>query len=231
MSKVTRWLKTTHEGLREQVDTTVAYLSDSEVKTRAGFTPAEQYGKWLVEVFMTTAASYIAAYNAWKNPATCTTGITEAFKAAEGEMINVFETLHNILVASPFITNVDLVNMEMPARREGPKNDSPVETHEPGIEVDTSRIRTVRFKFHDIATGRRGKPPGQQGAEARYLVVDAYREVEIEELVHSAFSTRSPLTLEFLESQLGKILIFVLRWENKRGEKGPFSAIAWVMIP
>ena len=45
MNKVTRWLKRNHEEPREQIARSIAYLPDSEVKTRLGFTAAEQYGK------------------------------------------------------------------------------------------------------------------------------------------------------------------------------------------
>ena len=34
-------------------------------------------------------------------------------------MIEAFETLHGILVASPFVTNEDLACVDMPTRHEG----------------------------------------------------------------------------------------------------------------
>jgi hypothetical protein len=50
-------------------------------------------------------------------------------------------------------------------------------------------------------------------------------------LTHSAFDTHTPLTLEFEEEERGKILWYAVRWENTRGEKGPWSEIMSVVIP
>jgi hypothetical protein len=53
----------------------------------------------------------------------------------------------------------------------------------------------------------------------------------VEDLIHSAFDTRSPFTLSFDENQRGKTVYFCLRWENTRGEKGPWSEIVSGIIP
>jgi hypothetical protein len=50
-------------------------------------------------------------------------------------------------------------------------------------------------------------------------------------LTHSAFDTRSPLKLQFENDLRGKTLYFAMRWENTRGEKGPWSPIMSVIIP
>jgi hypothetical protein len=51
-----------------------------------------------------------------------------------------------------------------------------------------------------------------------------------EELIHSTFSTRSPFRLSFKGTDRGKVLYFALRWDNTRGEKGPWSEILNVII-
>jgi hypothetical protein len=39
------------------------------------------------------------------------------------------------------------------------------------------------------------------------------------------------MTLAFEGHDRGKTLYYALRWENTRGEKGPFSPIAAVIVP
>jgi hypothetical protein len=55
--------------------------------------------------------------------------------------------------------------------------------------------------------------------------------VHINDLTNSSFDTHTPLTLEFADEDRGKVLYFALRWENTRGEKGPFGAIMNAIIP
>ncbi|MDR0754310.1 MAG: hypothetical protein LBF04_02865, partial [Prevotellaceae bacterium] len=69
------------------------------------------------------------------------------------------------------------------------------------------------------------------GAEIRWQVFDTQQEVHLDELINSSFDTNSPLTLEFNDRQRGKVLYFALRWENTRGEKGPFGPILNAIIP
>jgi hypothetical protein len=45
------------------------------------------------------------------------------------------------------------------------------------------------------------------------------------------FDTNSPLDIEFTEEDRGKVVWFAVRWENTRGEKGPWSEIYFAIIP
>jgi hypothetical protein len=50
-------------------------------------------------------------------------------------------------------------------------------------------------------------------------------------MLASVFSTRSPYVFTFDENMRGKTVYFCLRWENTRGQKGPWSAIYSAIIP
>ncbi|MDR1156180.1 MAG: hypothetical protein LBL04_15855 [Bacteroidales bacterium] len=50
------------------------------------------------------------------------------------------------------------------------------------------------------------------------------------DLVHSVFATRSPHTFQF-DLSAGKCFYCCLRWENTRGEKGPWSEIMSAIVP
>jgi hypothetical protein len=54
---------------------------------------------------------------------------------------------------------------------------------------------------------------------------------ETEDLLHSAFATRSPLELTFKESDRGKHVYYAVRWETGTVKKGKFSEILSAIIP
>jgi hypothetical protein len=98
------------------------------------------------------------------------------------------------------------------------------------FEVDSSVIRRLIIKYYRAGSKSRGKSHTDHGAEMRYAILD-HPPTSIDELIHSAFSTRSPFVMEFDENQRGKIFYFCLRWENTTGKKGEFSEIGSAYIP
>jgi hypothetical protein len=44
-------------------------------------------------------------------------------------------------------------------------------------------------------------------------------------------TTRSPYTITFEEEERGKSVYIALRWQNKKGKKGPFTVIQSAIIP
>jgi hypothetical protein len=101
----------------------------------------------------------------------------------------------------------------------------------PEIIPDTGTRRRIIAHYRDEGSDKRSKPPNVHGIEILWAILD-HPPVDLKELVHSSFSTRSPLTLEFEEHERGKRVYMVGRWEIIRnGEKGPFGAVIEVIIP
>jgi hypothetical protein len=101
----------------------------------------------------------------------------------------------------------------------------------PDFDVYTGEIRRLDIHFFDQEKDHtKAKPEGQHGAEIRWAICETPPEI-IDDLVHSAFDTRTPFTLDFDENQRGKTVYFALRWENTRGLKGPWSPIIPAIIP
>jgi hypothetical protein len=88
----------------------------------------------------------------------------------------------------------------------------------------------VKIAFSDAESEGRAKPYGVHGAEFIYGILDT-PPTQWNELTLSAFDTRSPLRLSFENSQRRRTLYFAARWENTRGEKGPWSEIQNTSIP
>ena len=94
----------------------------------------------------------------------------------------------------------------------------------PVFAPDTSILMRVTLHIRDSAKQTRGKPAGVHGCEIRWAIRDS-APTHTEDLSHSAFTTKSVYTFEFDENQRGQRLYVRGRWENNRGEKGPWSEI------
>jgi hypothetical protein len=108
---------------------------------------------------------------------------------------------------------------------------APTEKPDFSIEAGTGSRLTVHYHAHDEERERRNaKPFGVHGAEIVWAVLDA-PPASYADLAHSVFDTRSPYTFQFDLSDAGKRFYCCLRWENTRGEKGPWSEIQNAIIP
>jgi hypothetical protein len=184
---------------------------------------------WFDNVFTPKKEAWDTAWETYGNPETRTPvytfNKTEARKAFEP----LLRQMVQILQSSPRVSNIDLVSMGIVPPSHA-RNPAPVASSYPAARPDTSILRVVRIFFHDIAGTRKAKPKGQHGAEIRWMLLDALPE-SVNELAHSAFDTNSPHTLVFDDKDRGRTIYFCMRWENTRGEKGPWSAINSVIIP
>jgi hypothetical protein len=88
----------------------------------------------------------------------------------------------------------------------------------------------VKINYRDMNERGTAKPKGVHGVEIAWEILDT-PPVNWEQLTHSAFDTRTPAQLVFHGEQRGRTLYFALRWENTRGEKGPWSEIYGTIIP
>jgi hypothetical protein len=227
------WLPQNHEALYDKAQQTMTYLTTGTNRVRMGFAPNSPQGEWLDNVFAVKYNGFLSAFEAWKNPATRTVLISERLVLAEDAFKPEYRKLYTgFLKESPLVTDEDLLGMGFPKRHTGPNKPAPVPTGHPAVEVDTSGIRRIGINFYeDNGSHRKAKPDGVHGAEIRWVVRDAMQEVRLDDLVQSSFDTRTPLILEFTDEQRGKVLYFALRWENTRGEKGPFGPVENTIIP
>jgi hypothetical protein len=114
--------------------------------------------------------------------------------------------------------------------RDSKSSPAPVCDKAPFIIIVLLAAGVIQIKFGNIETGKRGKPFGQSGAEMVYAILD-HKPEDWDELTHSVYSTSSPFRLSFKGTERGQILYFALRWQNTRGEKGPWTEIMSVIIP
>ena len=133
------------------------------------------------------------------------------------------------LLYSPFVSDKERNEMQLPIHDTKPTPVPPPTTF-PEYSVDSSIPNQLTVRFWDAVTKQRGKPRGIHGAEIRWeLREDA--PAKVEDLVNSSFTTRTPYALVFTGDKQGHRVYFCLRWENNKGEKGPWGALVSAVVP
>lgn len=100
----------------------------------------------------------------------------------------------------------------------------------PDLSIRITIPREVTADFRDHGSSLRAKPPGIQGLELRYAIQENSPK-SVDELIHSEFDTHSPIILKFKDEERGKIVWMCGRWQNTKGEKGPWSEFYSAIIP
>jgi hypothetical protein len=218
------WLKQGHEELYDQATVTFLYLGDMSNRIRIGLGSETIQGKWYDTKFVPSYFDFQTAFEDWRDPSQRSPLKIETLNDRENEFRPIYRQLYtSFLKSSPFVTDEDLISMDMPPRHVG-SHPSPVAKKAPEYYDDTSVHRQLGLYI------KGAKPEGQHGVEVRWAILDE-PPTTVEELIHSSFITHSPLILTFDENQRGKKVYFCLRWENTRGEKGPWSDIFNAIIP
>jgi hypothetical protein len=170
------------------------------------------------------------AWAAYENPATRTPTLTFIKTEKRKVYEKVLRTLVKNLQSNIHVTDDDLRSMGIvvPSSSRTP---APIATTYPDFDIDSSVIRRLTIHFYDQGQKKsKAKPAGQHGAEIRWVISDV-PVVDITQLSNSSFDTHTPFTLEFQGHERGLTVYFCLRWENTRGEKGPWSEIQGAIIP
>jgi hypothetical protein len=225
------WMPKSHEGRYNQTKQTITYLTLSSNLTRMGLTGLQS--NMLRPAFTT----FGTAFEGWKNPAERTPVKTATLKTAEDAFIPLYRHLYNgLLKDNPLVTDADLIAMGLPERGDGERHPASVPATSPVGSVKTPEPGIVEIHFRDSAadsaadSASRAIPAGVHGAEIRWAVLDT-PPVNRAQLFNSSFDTASPFRLSFEGEMRGRRLYFALRWENTRGEKGPWSEIQETFIP
>jgi hypothetical protein len=231
MSAKRDWLPQNHEALYDQANQTVNYLSVTANRDRMGFAVDTAIGKWFDTEFISKHNAFKAAFADWQNPAERTPTKTVKLAEAEEAFKMVYRKLYNgFLKESPLVTDDDLISMGLPKRNTS-RTPAKVADVSPDSDVDTSVPGRLAFSFYQKGgRHKKGKPEDQHGVEIACVISDTKPE-KWEDLTISKFATRSPYIMSFENNQRGQTLYYAMRWENTRGEKGPWSDIAGIIIP
>jgi hypothetical protein len=119
------------------------------------------------------------------------------------------------------VTNVDRENMGLPIHDTKPSPPH-IPTTMPIGEVDFSiHLQHILHVKDGKLTGRT-KPPEAHGFEVWYKIGGG-PPVDDSEWSYANFSTRSPLTIKYPLSDVGKTVYYRFRWVNSRNQPGPWN--------
>jgi hypothetical protein len=210
-----------------QVNRTWDYISPARSPGRLvafGFPEESKVFKWINDEFLKGFVSYNSVYAAWENPTTRPPLQTQLLEKTEKEvMIPLYRQLHGFFKGNLFVSDNDLEAMGMPHRPAGGGNPPvPPPKTIPDLVIKHPSKGIVEVHFHDEDAEKKAKPHGVHGVELLYALLD-HAPASLDELTRSAFDTRTPCRLTFGFEEVGKDLYIAARWENTRGEKGPWS--------
>jgi hypothetical protein len=177
------------------------------------------------------ADAYIAWYSAYVNTSGPHTPVetelkNEARKGAE----HVIRPFVKQYLMFPPVTPADRRAMGLHEPNPDRVEVQPPETA-PELTPDTGTRRRIAIHYRDEGSEHRAKPEHVTGIEIRWSILEA-PPAHLKELINSSFDTRSPLVLEFDESDRGSRVYMSGRWEiHHEGAKGPFGAIVEAIIP
>jgi hypothetical protein len=184
---------------------------------------------WLTNVFNPAATMWDTKYAAWLDPLTRTMVITAEKNAARNDYEPHLGLLMKSLRYNTRLSENDRLELGLEDYDTTPTA-AEVPTSWPIVVFKPAGAGVLRGDYYDSATGQRRKQNGIHGAEVRVGIMD-HIPTSPEEIQHSEFSTRTPYVKEFDLSMRGKTAYFCFRWENTRGQKGPWSEIIAVIIP
>jgi hypothetical protein len=178
----------------------------------------------------TMTTTFENALNVAENPSTHTVvtvqAKNDARKAVEDKTRVVVK---GYVTYNPAVTNADRDAMGLPIHKTS-RTPAPVPVTVPEAEVVLPSPAVVEIHFRDAESEHKAKPTGVHGAEIAWAILDT-PPADWKQLTRSSFDTHTPLRLTFEGADRGKTLYYALRWENTRGEKGPWSEIQSAIIP
>ena len=182
---------------------------------------------WIASALTPARTRWNAAWAAYENPVTRTILITATKQNARAEYEKPLKTLVANLKANTRLTDDDRRAAGIHIRDTRP-TPMPVPTTFPVLAIDTSTSRRLTINFRNSETNSKAKPKGVQGAEFKWIIAD--EKPTVEQLTNSTFDTRTPCTLVFNDQQRAKTVWICARWQNTRGEKGPWGDMESAII-
>jgi hypothetical protein len=160
-----------------------------------------------------------------QNSNTKTKTIIQIKDEAKEELMTALRAVYADIPASIW-TIEDRNTLNMPERSTS-KTPVPVPTTVPIGQVNTSRRleHTISFTNED---GSSAKPFGVHGCQIWYKI--GTPAVDPSELSFMFTDTSSPHIHQFNGEHVGKNVYYWLRWENTRGETGPWSDVVMATI-
>jgi hypothetical protein len=225
-----RWFPASRVVQNTLITKTTAFMADGNNRNNIGFASNTPSGIWYDTTYAPKLMRYNTVYQLWQNPVTSTKPVLDDLKDAESEFFSLYRVFYATVKASPLVTNAYLEDMGFPPRPSGGRSPHPVDKLFIDLNVMPMGNLIIKAAFENRDTGSSVIPEYLTGAVVYYLVSDT-PVTDQNSLAFSKLATRSPLELTFEPAQRGKMVYLAARWQNRRGELGPWSEIVSCVIP
>jgi hypothetical protein len=171
--------------------------------------------------------AWVKFYAASQNPDLATKTVNDSKGIADDEMQEILKKIFGDMPQSA-LTAQDRNVLNLPLRT-NTNTKAPQPTTKPKGSVDTSKHLEHTISFVDEETpNSRAKPAGVRGCQIWCKIGSPV--VDPSELSYVATDTASPYVHHFNGADAGKVVYYWLRWENTRGEVGPWSDVVMATI-
>ncbi|MDR2139737.1 MAG: hypothetical protein LBP50_09340 [Tannerella sp.] len=224
------WFPASRKGRNALIMKTTEFTSVEDNRIQIGFGPATPLGAWYGTTYSPGLIAYDTAYRIWNSPATSTPLALDNLKDAENLFFPVYREFYGTVKASPLVTNAHLEAMGFPPRTSGGRSPHPVDRTFIDLILKPLGNLTLSVGFVNRDTGSSIIPYYLTGAVIYYAVGEAPVSDQ-NALPHSRLASRSPFELIFNPTERGLTVSLAARWQNRRGELGPWSEIVTAIIP
>lgn len=159
-------------------------------------------------------------------------GARQAKDAARAALEKEVRPVTNFVQGYPKTTNADRAEMGITVRDTSP-TPAPAPSSRPLALVESGQRLTHQLRLVDESTPtRRARPAGVLGAEVWVKLVDADSPAPTDPaaLTFLTMTTKPSFRAEFKAGEGGKTAVYMARWVNTRGEKGPWSEITTATV-
>jgi hypothetical protein len=158
-----------------------------------------------------------------------TTVIVAEKNAARKKLVALICAMAGFRLKNPIITSAERVDMGLHVRDTTPTTIDVPKTR-PELSIEVVDFRRLKVSFRDHGSKSRAKPYGIDGAAIIFAALDA-PPADHSALTCSVLATRTPHIIECTEEERGKTLYVAACWQNKKGQKGPWSEIISAIVP
>jgi hypothetical protein len=148
---------------------------------------------------------------------------------ARKKYVALVRAMAGFRLKNPLISDAERLDLGLHVRDATPTTIGAPKTR-PELAIEVLDFRRLKASFRDQGTKSNAKPYGVNGAVFIYATLDA-PPANFNALSRSIQATRTPHTFEFEEEERGKTVYMAACWQNKKGQKGPWSEILSAIVP
>jgi hypothetical protein len=225
-----KWFPDAREARHAMITKTAAFMAVENNRTTIGFGSQTPYGMWYDSDYAPLQTAYLSAYQTWDTPVTSTSMALDNLKDAEKAFFPAYREFYGMVKSSALVSDASLEAMDFPPRPAGSHTPHPVDKYFIDLIVKPLGNLVLSLAFVNRDSGKSVIPYFLTGAVIYYLISDM-PVLDQNELSHSRLASRSPFELILTPADRGKTIYLAARWQNRRGELGPWSEIVAVVIP